>query len=80
MRAACGSSRCTCDHTLCDLGWFPVTVRTSTGGWAEASRKCLECFPPVAPPPPPAPHLRDARELGATYRDHAAAAAGDKDD
>jgi hypothetical protein len=85
VKAACGSGRCECDHTLCDYGWFTVTVRHPvTGQHTEAATKCLHCFPPPAPVEADAlgrrkahPHL-DARDFGADYPDHAAAAAGEK--
>lgn len=77
LRAECGGSRCTCDHTLCDVGWKTVSVRQPNGQYAEAAAKCPSCF--VAPEPStPSGRFVDARELGAEYVDHAAAAAGDK--
>lgn len=86
MRAPCGSSRCTCDHSICDVGWFRVVQRHPvTGESVEAFTKCLACF--VPPEPVEADPLgratrkkfaHDARDLGAEYPDHAAAAAGDK--
>lgn len=87
MRAECGSSRCGCDHVLCDYGWFTVTSRHPvTGEPVEAASKCLHCFPPPAPVEDDGIGRRkarthtDARELGATYEDHARAAAGDRND
>lgn len=86
MKAECGSSRCTCDHTVCEIGWFTVSVRHPvTGQHTEASAKCLHCFPPAAPVEgdpsgrPLRKHAhRDARDYGSDYPDHAAAAAGEK--
>lgn len=83
LRAECGSSRCVCDHTLCDVGWFTVPTRGPHGEPAEAQAKCLHCFPPRDAEPPETGHPSarrhtDARTLGAEYADHAKAAAGDR--
>lgn len=84
-RPECGSSRCTCDHTLCDCGWFEVPALDATGKPTTAVTKCLHCFPPAEPvEADPLGRARrraaptDARSLGAEYADHAAAAAGDR--
>lgn len=78
-RAECGSSRCTCDHSTCDVGWFTVTRPGPTpGSRVEASVKCLRCFPTSAPSTSSGRTV-DARELGSPYADHMAAAAGDRD-
>jgi hypothetical protein len=86
VKAECGSSRCTCEHTLCEIGWFTVPVQHPvTGQWDTASTKCLHCFPPVTPVesdgtgrPIRKQIHHDARDFGADYPDHAAAAAGEK--
>lgn len=85
MKAECGSSRCRCDHTLCEYGWFTVPQRLPNGEWSEAATKCLHCFPPAEPveADPTGRPIRkrhhDARDLGADYADHARAAAGDRE-
>lgn len=76
----CGSVTCGCDHEKCDYGWITMET-TYRGKPTEVQAKCPACWPrpePSTNSERKGPPFVDARELGADYPDHAAAAAGDR--
>ena len=79
MRKPCGSTRCTCDHEACDLGWIATYQLDATGRPQEAQRKCEACFPmaTVTTLPTRTGHPQQTNGEGG-YPDARSAAAGDR--